>query len=401
MKRLAISSLALLLLNAAAAQRSDAQYLGQVGLQTVAAQPFGTTATACTGALQIAVVPNLGQVSHYVNYSTPTPPVGIQVQLIGSNGATGGVFSDTATSTPSGQLQGTGYYSQVFVAVTCATASGNFIVNYSGTNATPLPPQGLNLQSVISKSLTVGLTMGSSSAAIRIPSPFGTSLGLLVFQPSIAPPAGSTITVACDLVTALYTTFTFPLSTSIGNTNQTFNVPATPCLTPQVLYNSGGASAGTYNLFYEYYPPGTGATASATAGSIGSTTSNGATIVEKGGRWSTTSTPAAGSQSTASRAAGTGTLRHVADCVTVSAGAATAPGAATILTINLRDGATGVGTILWQTTIAAPAATGQHGTVYFCGLNLIGSVTTAMTLEFSASLGNEQESVTLTGYDVQ
>ena len=93
-------------------------------------------------------------------------------------------------------------------------------------------------------------------------------------------------------------------------------------------------------------------------------------------------------------------MRHVCDCVSIAAGAAAAP-TATVLTINLRDGATGAGTVIWSTEITAGATAANHGNVNLCGLNLIGSAATAMTLEFSALLTNEYEAVTLTGYDVQ
>ena len=118
----------------------------------------------------------------------------------------------------------------------------------------------------------------------------------------------------------------------------------------------------------------------------------------KGGRWSVISTPAAGSQATATKA-GAQAVRHVADCVSFSGGATAAP-VATALQINLRDGATGAGTILWTVTVVAPATTGTTIPTYsVCGLNLVGTVSTAMTIEFSSLLANLSESVTLTGYD--
>jgi hypothetical protein len=73
----------------------------------------------------------------------------------------------------------------------------------------------------------------------------------------------------------------------------------------------------------------------------------------------------------------------------------------TTLTINLRDGASGAGTVLWTTNITAAATATNHGNLNFCDLNIPGSAATAMTLEFAAGLANESESVTLSGYDVQ
>jgi hypothetical protein len=126
----------------------------------------------------------------------------------------------------------------------------------------------------------------------------------------------------------------------------------------------------------------------------------GAALVEKGPRWSVFSSPATGSQATASRASGGGGVRHVADCITFSGSSVLAP-ALSFLTLNLRDGATGAGTILLQYAITVDAAVGQNILPFsFCGLGMIGSAATAMTLEFSAGVTNVAQTLTLTGYDV-
>jgi hypothetical protein len=113
----------------------------------------------------------------------------------------------------------------------------------------------------------------------------------------------------------------------------------------------------------------------------------GAQLSEKGSRWSVISNPAAGSQATASIAA-EASVRHVVDCIAFSAASTTAP-VLTALTVNVRDGATGAGTIIWTNQVVIPAGTGQNvAPMNFCGLNLVGTTNTAMTLEFSASLAN-------------
>jgi hypothetical protein len=112
------------------------------------------------------------------------------------------------------------------------------------------------------------------------------------------------------------------------------------------------------------------------------------------------SNPAVSNQATASAAAVAG-VRHVADCVSFSAGSTTAP-ALTALTVNLRDGATGAGTVIWSQQVIIPAATGQNVVPFsLCGLNLRGTANTAMTLEFSALLTNLIESVSLTYYELR
>lgn len=132
-----------------------------------------------------------------------------------------------------------------------------------------------------------------------------------------------------------------------------------------------------------------------------SATLNGNVLMsEKGARWSVTSNPAVSTQATASKAAGAAGVKHVADCITYSASAGVAP-AATLLSINLRDGATGAGTVLASWRMFVPAAIGQMTVFAMCDLNIPGTAATAMTLEFSALLTSLNESVTLTGYSVQ
>jgi hypothetical protein len=125
-----------------------------------------------------------------------------------------------------------------------------------------------------------------------------------------------------------------------------------------------------------------------------------ALLENKGSRWSKVSTPAVSTQATASIAA-EAAVRHVADCVSFSAGSTTAP-TLTKLNVNLRDGATGTGTIIKSWTVVIPATTGQNaGPFTACGLNLAGTTNTAMTAEFSALLTNLFEDITLTGFNVQ
>lgn len=115
--------------------------------------------------------------------------------------------------------------------------------------------------------------------------------------------------------------------------------------------------------------------------------------------WGINNSPTSGTQATISKAANT-SFRHVATCVSFSAAATTAP-TATQLNINLRDGASGAGTVLHTWVVAAPATVGTHLLFSQCGFNLAGSVNTAMTVEFSAGLANEFEAVSLSGYDSQ
>src|SRR5436190_6915216 len=103
--------------------------------------------------------------------------------------------------------------------------------------------------------------------------------------------------------------------------------------------------------------------------------------------WSVTHSPSSATQATASRAAGAAGLFHVADCVTATfAATSSAPGAASQVTVNLRDGATGAGTVVasWDMTLPATANTASPPWQQ-CGLHIAGSSATAMTLEFSGA----------------
>jgi hypothetical protein len=115
------------------------------------------------------------------------------------------------------------------------------------------------------------------------------------------------------------------------------------------------------------------------------------------GSFAVFSNPAAGSQATIAAAAAGAGIKNVATLVCFSAAATTAP-VATALTINLRDGATGAGTVKWTQQVVVTATTGQLVQPFCAPVNVIGSANTAMTLEFSASLANLIESVSLQGY---
>jgi hypothetical protein len=121
---------------------------------------------------------------------------------------------------------------------------------------------------------------------------------------------------------------------------------------------------------------------------------------EKGSRWSVFSNPAVSTQASASIAA-EAAVRHVVDCIAFSAANTTAIGAAQLLVVNLRDGATGAGTVIWTYELFLAVGPGQGVPVqHICGLNLAGTTNTAMTLEFSALVTNLVESVSISGYNV-
>jgi hypothetical protein len=121
----------------------------------------------------------------------------------------------------------------------------------------------------------------------------------------------------------------------------------------------------------------------------------GALITAPPGEWSEQANPAVGVLATVTRAAGGGTVRHV--CRSIQ-GTLIVTGAAANGSLVLRDGATGVGTILWSCRLFG-ATSGDR--VAISGLNIVGSANTAMTLEFTGAPGGADfQNVALTGYDV-
>lgn len=124
------------------------------------------------------------------------------------------------------------------------------------------------------------------------------------------------------------------------------------------------------------------------------TTSVGAAYAATLSTWRVIDTDAGATQSTASKAAGGGTVRHVATSVTICRGdtAAAAPAL-----VHLRDGATGAGTIIRSWVIGVAAGLTQCENL--SGLNETGSANTAMTLEFAAAgAATSTSTVTLSGY---
>jgi hypothetical protein len=100
-----------------------------------------------------------------------------------------------------------------------------------------------------------------------------------------------------------------------------------------------------------------------------------------------------------SRPAGGTGVKHVATCISVSIGLnPSAPSPEGELVV-LRDGASGTGTILFQTySLLQP---GQVFAQSVCDLNIVGSSNTSMTLEFESNTTYLTETVNLVGYDAQ
>ncbi len=129
----------------------------------------------------------------------------------------------------------------------------------------------------------------------------------------------------------------------------------------------------------------------------GATAGNGA-LMTRPADWAVNNVAGAAAQATISKAAGAAGVKHV--CTSISGQISTVGTAqAAQLVFNLRDGATGAGTVLWSVGISL--ATNSTWGFYLSGLNIIGTAATAMTLETAAApVAAAFASVALTGYDV-
>lgn len=110
---------------------------------------------------------------------------------------------------------------------------------------------------------------------------------------------------------------------------------------------------------------------------------------EKSGHWSVFSFPAVGTAASITRSAGGAGIRHICTSIAADMNGTGASGQ-----VVLRDGATGVGPILFSLQ-----CTNANQAIRFSDLAITGSENTAMTLEFTGAVVGVQQNVNLTGYD--
>jgi hypothetical protein len=112
------------------------------------------------------------------------------------------------------------------------------------------------------------------------------------------------------------------------------------------------------------------------------------------GEWALNHCPNANIQATITKAAGGAGVRHVLRSFLAIIMSNTAVANTAIL--QIRDGASGAGTILYCGRLTVGAISSE---LFLAGLNLFGSENTAMTIEFNAAGGaNVMESVSMSGY---
>lgn len=114
-----------------------------------------------------------------------------------------------------------------------------------------------------------------------------------------------------------------------------------------------------------------------------------------GGQFSLFHIPAAATQATVSKAAGAAGVSNVATGIGFSI--TTVGTAQTVISVALRDGATGAGTVLWSKQFILPVNATISENVLLP--HIVGTAATAMTLEFSgAGVAASLQSVNLQGY---
>jgi hypothetical protein len=251
MKRSLLLIFTLLLLIGCAPRRAQAQFLGYTSPQTV--QQTLATAQACSGT-SLFNATNIGQTQHTVTFTTAGNPVTAAVEIDGID-VLGINFRISDVLMGPGVVTGVGYFPKIQIKVTCAPGSATFNLAYAGVSSTPNPTAGLYVQSQLDKFIQQAANNNASALVSGVGTPFGNSFGQLVFIYNSSPLAGSTLTVTCFNT---WTTTPFTQTFNVANISTVQVFPVTPeyCASLNVTYTTGGASAGTYNLSYEFFPPG-------------------------------------------------------------------------------------------------------------------------------------------------
>lgn len=138
-----------------------------------------------------------------------------------------------------------------------------------------------------------------------------------------------------------------------------------------------------------------------TAANLAATSSAKALLHVLPGQWTEYHAPAVNTQATKSKAAGAAGVRHVCTWVSFTLAQNSTGSAQTLIAFNLRDGATGAGTILASWTMALPATACECRTFSLTGLCIPGTAATAMTLETATAPASQTAaSVAFGGFSV-
>jgi hypothetical protein len=181
-KKLLFAAL-LSLLGLAWPQTARAQFIGDVGLQTV--NSILANSATCTGTTQSFVVSNVGQISHQASaFSTAAS---FTMEIDGFDGLQSYRISNPQISFNNGLatsyiVQASGYYAKVSVVVTC-TASATFTLSYAGAQtafstiigppggSTVNPSSGIaaQVQGIVTQQQSAGFVDPVITGALQLP----------------------------------------------------------------------------------------------------------------------------------------------------------------------------------------------------------------------------------------
>ncbi len=117
--------------------------------------------------------------------------------------------------------------------------------------------------------------------------------------------------------------------------------------------------------------------------------------------WRQFSNPGENTTATTTKAAGAAGVRHVLTHVVARIATATGLVSAARVSLNVRDGASGTGTLIFVAQLSFPNVVGELAADDLTNLNIVGTAATAMTVEFSGAGGlGTFESIFASGYDI-
>lgn len=154
-----------------------------------------------------------------------------------------------------GILTASGYYPQVRVSLTC-TGGTSYSIFYSGVSGASQTEAGSSLVTTVDK--VIGLTQpANANKTYVVQTPYGSASSFLLFNWSGSTgPSGSTLSVQC-VGSGPASGYSFNLALDTASTYfQTIPLPNEACVTEDIVFTSGGASANTYTIEQLFNRPG-------------------------------------------------------------------------------------------------------------------------------------------------
>jgi hypothetical protein len=301
-----------------------------------------TLSASGVGVCSMQVV-NAGATVHQLTYTTTGTPGAVSIQIEGStDGTTFALCGSALTSTTGAGGTCTGVYNKIRANLTSLTGGSSPTVTYSLVTGSPSQIGG------------IGGTSGNLT-------PFATSTS-----------GGIPVTFSFTGVDGMSNTMSRMLNDNACNS----------CSNGLLVYEA------FFNGSTWDRPRTQSTTNSAAASQLG------VNLTDIPGQWAVFHQPAAATQATIGQSAAA-SLKHVAKSVTVCISAVAAQ---PDIIFNLRDGATGAGTIKWTARLSATAGTSQCQSATF---TIIGTTNTAMTIESAAApAATNFATVSFSGYDI-